>query len=83
MTRPIGTGRGTEAIFTAQSDPWYGDIRPSELSKLEKAGNALRTAIERTGQKLAPEIPRRRLSFEEQLALVASGRARIIEMPRA
>lgn len=79
MDRPIGTGRDTHGEYTDQSDWWYRADRPSDKTKLEKASNALLTAIERTGQKLAPELPRRRLTFAEQLELVASGRAGIID----
>jgi hypothetical protein len=42
----------------------------------------LRDACLRTGQAIAPEAPKRRLTFAEQLALVASGRAGIIDLDR-
>lgn len=46
----------------------------------EDASAKLLTAIERTGQKIAPELPKRKLSFEEQLALVASGKVGIVDL---
>jgi hypothetical protein len=69
--RPIGTSK--EAMT-----PWTGHDERTRVSAAI-GSELLRDAIQRTGQALAPAPKRDRLTFEEQLALVASGRARIVE----
>jgi hypothetical protein len=64
---------------TTSEEPVSVSTQKAEADAQE-GSNALLYAIERTGQKLAPELPKRKLTFDEQLALVASGRVGIVEL---
>lgn len=52
-------------------------------AKAEWGSKRLEESCKRFGHAFAPDLPRRRLTFEEQLALVASGRARIVDLDAA
>lgn len=61
-------------------DDWFRSYDEKTCTNAAIGSEQLRDAIVQTGQSLEPDQPRRRLTFEEQLALVALGRARIIEV---
>lgn len=75
--RPIGTS--IEANLPLPDD-WFRSYDKKTRHDAEWASDRLLEAIDRAGQHIAPEQPRRRLTFDEQLALVASGRAPIIDL---
>lgn len=75
--------RNPRRFLESRSEPSHvdgTDAHRAARSLAEEASAKLLREIERTGQKIAPEIPKRKLSFEEQLALVASGKVGIVDL---
>lgn len=66
--------------YTPSADDWFRSYDERTRCSAEDGSSDLLRAIQRSGQRIEPDKPRRRLTFEEQLALVASGRATIVDM---
>jgi hypothetical protein len=82
MKRPIPEREPVKDRNTKHGDP----ISAGDTTTRHKAAcgsEQLCIAIQKTGQTIPPAQPKRRLTFDEQLALVASGRARIVDLGRA